>query len=483
MQKNSKASYIHIAVIVIFMFGFGFIPPVAPITTTGMRVIGVFIGTIYGWIAYDMVWTSIMAMFAVVANGICPIGDWLSMSFANETVVFIFLTFIFTGAILDTGITEHLARKLLSIKAINGRPWVFTVLIFIIATAGGLVNSYAICIFLFVVMNSIYKAYGFKKGDVYPRLMTLAIVICAQTIFLSIFPYDINAQVTIGAYAGATGEKINSLQWFAFSIPLTILLLAVLFLLYKFVFRIDLSGMNNLSVEKVFQGEEKPMNKEQKAALFYIILFTIVMTVQGLLPSLAPDWIVSQFLDQLGLQGVMLILIALLMMTKVEGKKIANMKTATQFVDWRILSMLAFAFPFATLISSEGTGIVPFIAQILTPLFAGKSLILFYFVASLLALVLTNFLNNSMLIVTFLSVGCPLLVQMGANPMPFALIVARCCTYAYLTPSASGAAAFYFGQDEWVDRSGLSLLQTGITMLAFYVITFIFGYPYLMAIL
>ena len=479
MQKNSKASFIHIAVIVIFMFGFGFIPPVAPITTTGMRIIGIFIGTIYGWIAYDMVWTSIMAMFAVVANGICPIGDWLSMSFANETVVFIFLTFIFTGAILETGVTEHLARKLLSIKAINGRPWVFTALIFIIATACGLINGYAICIFLFTVMESIYKAYGFKKGDVYPRLMTLSIVLCAQTIYMNIFPFDINAQITTGAYVGVMGEKISSLQWFTFSIPMTIILLIVLFLIYRFVFRVDLSRMNDLSVEKVFHDEEKPMNKEQKVALFYIILFSVTMTAQGLLPSLAPDWIVSQFLDRLGLQGAMLILIALLMMTKVDGKKIANMKAATQFIDWKILSMLAFAFPFATLLSSDATGIVSFIAQIITPLFAGRSLILFFFVATLLELVLTNFLNNSVLIVTFISICCPMLVEMGANPIPFALMTVHCCTFAYLTPSASASGAFYLGQDEWVDRSGLSMLQTGVTMLALYAATFIFGYPYL----
>ncbi len=479
MQKNSKASYIHIAVIVIFMFGFGFIPPVAPITTTGMRVIGIFIGTIYGWIAYDMVWTSIMGMFAVVASGICPIGDWLSMSFANATVVFIFLTFIFTGAILETGITEYLARKLLSIKAINGRPWVFTALIFIIATACALINGYAICIFLFAVMELIYKAYGYKKGDIYPRLMTLAIVLCAQTIYLNIFPFDIDAQITNGAYTGVMGEEITSLQWFTFSIPMTIILLIVLFLLYKFVFRVDLSRMNDFSVEKIFEEEEKAMNKEQKAALFYIILFTVAMTAQGILPSLAPNWIVSQFLDKLGLQGVMLILIALLMMTKVDGKKIANMKAATQFVDWKILSMLAFAFPFATLLSGDATGIVPFIAQIVTPLFAGKSLIVFFFMATLLEVVLTNFLNSSVLIVAFISICCPMLVQMGANPLPFALMTVHCCTFAYLTPSASAPAAFYLGQDKWVDRSGLSLFQTAVTMLTLYAATFIFGYPYL----
>lgn len=45
----SKSYYIHMAIIVFFMIGFGFLPTFGPVTPMGMKILGIFLGCIYAW--------------------------------------------------------------------------------------------------------------------------------------------------------------------------------------------------------------------------------------------------------------------------------------------------------------------------------------------------------------------------------------------------------------------------------------------------
>ena len=38
------------------MFGFGLLDPVEPLTPLGMRLVGVFLGVLYGWVFIVTVW-------------------------------------------------------------------------------------------------------------------------------------------------------------------------------------------------------------------------------------------------------------------------------------------------------------------------------------------------------------------------------------------------------------------------------------------
>ena len=55
MVGNKKmVSYIHIAIMLVITFGVGFLPPVGQITELGMKVLGCFLGIVYGWIFIDL---------------------------------------------------------------------------------------------------------------------------------------------------------------------------------------------------------------------------------------------------------------------------------------------------------------------------------------------------------------------------------------------------------------------------------------------
>lgn len=47
-EKKSILRWLHIAITVFFMFGFGFLPAPEPITPLGMQMLGVFLGLFMG---------------------------------------------------------------------------------------------------------------------------------------------------------------------------------------------------------------------------------------------------------------------------------------------------------------------------------------------------------------------------------------------------------------------------------------------------
>ena len=59
--RGDAMYYVHSFLCLLIMFGFGQLPPVEPLTALGMRLIGVFLGLLYGWIFIDIVWPSRIA--------------------------------------------------------------------------------------------------------------------------------------------------------------------------------------------------------------------------------------------------------------------------------------------------------------------------------------------------------------------------------------------------------------------------------------
>ena len=59
-MKNNKMTYIHIAIMFAIMFIVWNLPPFGMITELGMKVLGVFLGIVYGWIFIDLFWVSFM---------------------------------------------------------------------------------------------------------------------------------------------------------------------------------------------------------------------------------------------------------------------------------------------------------------------------------------------------------------------------------------------------------------------------------------
>ena len=64
-KKGYSTSYkINTAITLLLMYGFGYLPAFGGITPVGMKLLGIFLGVIYGYSTCEIIWPSLAAMMA-----------------------------------------------------------------------------------------------------------------------------------------------------------------------------------------------------------------------------------------------------------------------------------------------------------------------------------------------------------------------------------------------------------------------------------
>ena len=249
VAKKDGKFYIHVLITLLLMFGFGYLPPLEPITPVGMKMLGVFIGLIYAWSTTSLLWPTFVGMLAIVASGIYTMTDFAKLSFGHETVVFMILITAFATALDDAGLVKFISSWIISRKIVEGRPWVFTLLLLQGAFLGGmLVNALASVIFFWTILYSVCKEFDIKPYEKYPSLMILGIVFASMTAGLTVFPFRLTGLIVLGALQSVAQVSIPFAQYILYTLPMGLLLVLSYFVIMKLVFRVDLSRMKNISV-------------------------------------------------------------------------------------------------------------------------------------------------------------------------------------------------------------------------------------------
>ncbi len=125
-KKGNTSYYIHSIIFLLITINTGFLP-------TGMKVLGVFLGLLYGWIFIGFIWPSLFGMLALGMTGYAPIIDVFCGGFGHANVLKLFFVFIFAGIMQTTGLTNFLANWCVSRKICRGRPWVILSALFAVS--------------------------------------------------------------------------------------------------------------------------------------------------------------------------------------------------------------------------------------------------------------------------------------------------------------------------------------------------------------
>ena len=94
----------------------GNLPPISQITELGMKILGVFIGIIFGWICIDILWVSLFGVVALSLTGYMPLLQILGAGIGNTTVDMILFSAIFAGLIEKTNCIQIVNKWLLTRK-------------------------------------------------------------------------------------------------------------------------------------------------------------------------------------------------------------------------------------------------------------------------------------------------------------------------------------------------------------------------------
>ena len=129
-RKREKMFLIHSLIGVGIMVFFRFLPLNLPeVTSVGMEVLGIFIGTLYLWTFVDPLWGSLMSIAMVGLSNYMPMAGLLKEAFGAPVVAQVFFLLIMAGGLVYYKITLYIGRFFLTRKFTNGKPWLLTFVI------------------------------------------------------------------------------------------------------------------------------------------------------------------------------------------------------------------------------------------------------------------------------------------------------------------------------------------------------------------
>ena len=215
------------------MFGFGFLPPIEPITPLGMKILGIFLSLLYGWSFVSLVWPSLLGMIALSLTGYAPLAGIMKEGFGGNTLLLMW-AMLLIAALVDSTI--------FLMSAIS-------------SSVPTIVVGWGI---LYYILNQS----GYKAGNPLSSYMVVGVVYCS-TCATALFPWKLLQNIVLGIFANTAGYQIEYSLYIAMTLPLGLAALIGYVLVGKYFFRFDVEKLKLVS-EDSFNPEDLKINKYQK---------------------------------------------------------------------------------------------------------------------------------------------------------------------------------------------------------------------------
>lgn len=476
-----KGKSIHIIICLLIMALFWVLPAPAPLTQVGMRVIGVFAGTVLLFSLVDTFWPALLAVLLLSRTGVASLNDVIAGSLGNWGVYFILMSLIMCAALNRVGFLDRLVSKFMGIKFVTRGPWIFT---FSMAAVGMILGSFIDQIpataFILAFANRVYKELGYTYKDPYPHV---ANIVCVFATVIGGAMTPISHALTIlglSLFEGVAGQQISLFSYLAFGVPtglLCFVALIVVTLILTKVMKIDTSNFDNFDVTKVL-GQQNKMDLREKitVALFFGTVLVWILPGIGAVVTPGAAWVAA--IDSFGITFWAILCALILGVLHINGTPVIELKEIIkEDVNWSLLIFISVCVYFGSALANPATGLNEWITQNLTPLTASVAPMVVIFIITAGSEIMTNFAANSATILVMTTIATTLAMSSGGslNPAGMAMCVTMAASLAYLLPSSFGCIAMLHG-DKWSDSKKVYLF--GIIMMAVtcVIVSFV-GYP------
>lgn len=450
IATKDRSYYINAVIGLVFMFGFGFLPPLEPITSYGMQVLGIFIGVIWLWTTVGLLWPSLAGLIALgVMTDYGTVGGVVGSALGNENVLLMIFLMVIVGALEQSGITEFLARWFLTRKVLNGHPWLFTftwLLACYVMTILLGSNAIPVVLLLWSIFKDTAQMMGYERNDTYVHMVLIGIgyVGCMACVTL---PFSGLTLLFANAFKGVTGMAgdINSINYLIILLAMSLSSALLYMVMMKFVFKVNVSKVSE-AAKALASQEQKILTAKQKFLLVYTLIYVVVLCLPGVLPV---AWPVTQVLKSIGLAGISVIAVAILafLHDPENGAPYLQFNQAVRCVSWDMVFLCGAALIVAGALTGQGTGVQDFVSMVVGPLLAGKSVIILMILGTIITLFLTNLANNMVIGVLMCSVIGMLSLQYGFNGEAFLPLLCYSVSLGVVLPASSMIGAMYHGND------------------------------------
>lgn len=455
-MKNEKnyMQYVHVAISVFFMFGFGLLPPFSTLTDVGMKLLGIFIGVIYAYSTCDIIWPSLLAIIAFGLSGYNKnMAAAISSAMGSSNVFQIITQYFTTGAIVVYGVSKWIVRKSLAPKIFKGRPKFYTWCFMMTSMLSCIVlPTIPMYLLLYGIWNDIADTCNYEKDSNF-RYFGFGAILVSLLMGVSMMPYKSWQLGLATSWANVTGVKINlGMMLMCTSVIGTLVVTGYVFLGSK-LFNVDFSTMDTFDVEKL--GEESRHLRPRAKRILIVYLITVALALfSGTFRSNA----LAKFLDgTLTTAGLYCLCTAILMVIpsgENDGQAAIHfndIKRSDAAVSWPVIFMLAVTIPLATAVTSEGTGVLPWLSELVRPIFDDRSPVFIMVFTVIVMLTLTNVGSNIALGNAMIPIISPFILEMGVNPMFFGCALIYAANFGILLPGSSAPASIFHGRTEIPD--------------------------------
>ena len=470
-KKKDLFYYIKVAIGLVLMVGFQFIPAPSPITQSGMALLGMFIGLIFLYTVVDSVWPNIVAMcvFALHAFEIYPnstqssgIDVAGSQVFGGSIPFFIIGMLILNYALESCGLLRRIALWFVTRKTARKNPWAFTFMLFLATLVlASFMDVSPTTVVMLAVAHSIFENLGFKKGDAWPRMVVTAItwIVCIG-FFMTPIGHNIVILFT-GMIAAATGQSVNLFSYMLVGVPVGFLLFLLMFLYFRFVARPDVSHFREVDFQVIEAMRPGKMDLREKLTAWIAAISLFLLIAPGFVEVILPGNAFSHVMNSLATTFVIYAAIALLAIIRVDGKALLDIPEACSKISWPQVILVGSIVMVALSMSESTTGIPQWVSSYVAPILTGGSPLFTFTLIAALCVILTNILNNVAVGAIFCTICAPLCETAGLNAYILAMVITICAQMGFTTPAAFPTIALATG-DEYCNSN--YVLRHGISM-------------------
>jgi len=468
--RIDKKTIIYSVIGIALMFIIWHLPPVGPLTTYGMQLIGILVGCIWLWSTVGLLWPSALGVVAMMLSEHGGISV-LTTAFSNTNVLLLLFVFPIFGIISDSGVFKKLSLRIISSKAICGKPWLFAFILFAIsAVFSSFANGMVMMLILWGVVKEVSKALGAGKGDTYTKGLMVGVTYGSLMGYVCV-PFIGFGLILNGLFSSYTKIVVPPIQYMVVMFAATFFSLLLYILALKFIFRCDVSAFKNLKPEMIRNDAEAlALNKDQKFLLGFLVVLILALCLPSVLPA---DLAFTKLMKTLDVAGVSLFfLVVLSLIPNSEGKPYMNMSKAGSHIAWDMIFLFACAIQLSSSLSGDGTGVGALMGMAVGAVLGGLSDYLFIVLFAVLCLVLTNVANNWVVLMVMISTLALYAQSVSINASVAFMMIAFCGNIGMFLPSASMYGAMMHG-DDWLEATDVYKLS-GACIIGTIIAVFIF---------
>ncbi len=448
MKQKDMSYYIKAVVGLLFMFGFGYLPPIGTLSTLGMQIAGIFIGLVFLLCTVDIVWPSMAALVALGMTEYCSVGEAIAKGFGSEMVWMMLVLLVLAEGIGRSGVGEIAARWIITRKFLHKRPFLFT---FVYMTGFGmcslLVTSNVTVLMGWAVFYSIADMVGYKKGERYSTMLIIGSFLSC-IMYEGLFAFQSWLLALSETFREMTGFGINYVTYFVLGFIILGLMNLLITASMKYLFHCDFEKLNQVDFEKLKGDGELKLNFQHK---FYFTCFGLIVAYVFATTLLPAEWPIIALLNKITQAGWFAFVLCLAMVVRWKEKPILDFpEVAASGLNWNILMMCAAIMPIASALTSDSTGVKALLSSLLAPIFSGMNPVVFLITTMVLMLFLTNVGSNMATGIIMLTAVMPFIQDYYFSPAIVGMCIIFIANMGFILPGSSGMAPYLYG-NSWIN--------------------------------